>query len=79
MNNFEKTKSIESLDTLIKSIRTLTIKISTRPEGWGYFFLSLERAFISKSVSEILLNLATNVITYIKEGKIEDLDRSSIT
>ncbi|GFS75133.1 DUF1758 domain-containing protein [Trichonephila clavipes] len=56
-----------SLDSLIKRIRTLTVKISDKPEGW----LSLERAFVAKSVTdkfkpEILLNLlgekAANII-----------------
>nr|XP_042912872.1 uncharacterized protein LOC122272902 isoform X1 [Parasteatoda tepidariorum]XP_042912873.1 uncharacterized protein LOC122272902 isoform X2 [Parasteatoda tepidariorum] len=57
-----KNESVESLDSLIKSVRTLTHKIPNRPEGRGYFFSSLERAFISKNVpekfkAEILLNL----------------------
>ncbi|GFU69751.1 hypothetical protein TNCV_1221391 [Trichonephila clavipes] len=34
-----------SLDSLIKSICTLTVKIPDKPEGWSFFFLSLERAF----------------------------------
>lgn len=80
----EKREYIESLDSLIKSVRTLTIKVPSRPESWSYFFSSLERAFISKNVperykAEILLNLlgekATNVITYIKDDELGDYSK----
>ncbi|GFV47981.1 integrase catalytic domain-containing protein [Trichonephila clavipes] len=51
-----------TLDALVKSVRILTVKVPNRPEGWAFFFASLERAFASKNVpekfkSEILLNL----------------------
>ncbi|GFV06461.1 integrase catalytic domain-containing protein [Trichonephila clavipes] len=51
-----------TLDALVKSVRILTVKVPNRPEGWAFFFASLERAFVSKNVpekfkSEILLNL----------------------
>ncbi|GFW03451.1 integrase catalytic domain-containing protein [Trichonephila clavipes] len=51
-----------TLDALVKSVRILTVKMPNRPEGWAFFFASLERAFVSKNVpekfkSEILLNL----------------------
>lgn len=61
-----------SLYSLVKSSRTLTIKVPTRSEGWAFFFSSFERVFASKNVldkykAEILLNLlgekATNAIT----------------
>ncbi|GBN75838.1 hypothetical protein AVEN_78893-1, partial [Araneus ventricosus] len=80
----DKKECIESLDSLIKSIRTLTVKLSNRPEGFSYFFSSLERAFISKNVpekfkAEILLNLlgekASNVITYIKDDELGDYSK----
>ncbi|GBN56105.1 hypothetical protein AVEN_110858-1 [Araneus ventricosus] len=80
----DKKESIESLDSLIKSIRTLTVKLPNRPEGFSYFFSSLERAFISKNVpekfkAEILLNLlgekASNVITYIKDDELGDYSK----
>ncbi|GFX16432.1 uncharacterized protein TNCV_601551 [Trichonephila clavipes] len=50
-----------TLDALVKSVRILTVKVPNRPEGWTFFFASLERAFVSKNVpekfkSEILLN-----------------------
>ncbi|GFU60267.1 integrase catalytic domain-containing protein [Trichonephila clavipes] len=72
-----------SLDSLIKSIRTLTVKISDKPEGWSFFFLSLERAFAAKSVTdkfkpEILLNLlgekAANII-YLNDEDLKNYDK----
>ncbi|GFU93931.1 DUF1758 domain-containing protein [Trichonephila clavipes] len=72
-----------SVDSLIKSIRTLTVKIPDKPEGWSFFFLSLERAFAAKSVTdkfkpEILLNLlgekAANIIIYLKDEDLKNYD-----
>ncbi|GFU22740.1 uncharacterized protein TNCV_763141 [Trichonephila clavipes] len=63
-----------TLDALVKSVRILTVKVPNRPEGWAFFFVSLERAFVSKNVpekfkSEILVNLlgekASKVLTYV--------------
>ncbi|GBO10843.1 hypothetical protein AVEN_104994-1 [Araneus ventricosus] len=74
-------ESQDSLETLIKSVRTLTVKLLTKQENWGFFFSSLERAFSTKNVpekykAEILLNLlgerASNVITYIKDDDLSD-------
>ncbi|GFT65302.1 integrase_H2C2 domain-containing protein [Trichonephila clavipes] len=73
-----------SLNSLIKSIRTLTVKIPDKPGGWSFFFLSLERAFSAKSVSdkfkpEILLNLlgekAANIIIYLKDEDLKNNDK----
>ncbi|GFT12622.1 integrase catalytic domain-containing protein [Trichonephila clavipes] len=73
-----------SLDSLIKSIRTLTVKIPDKPEGWSSFFLSLERAFAAKSVTdkfkpEILLNLlgekVANIIIYLKDEDLKNYDK----
>ncbi|GFU11106.1 integrase catalytic domain-containing protein [Trichonephila clavipes] len=73
-----------SLDSLIKSIRTLTVKIPDKPEGWSFSFLSLERAFAAKSVTdkfkpEILLNLlgekAANIIIYLKDEDLKNYDK----
>ncbi|GFW43054.1 integrase catalytic domain-containing protein [Trichonephila clavipes] len=73
-----------SVDSLIKSIRTLTVKIPDKPEGWSFFFLSLERAFVAKSVTdkfkpEILLNLlgekAANIIIYLKDEDLKNYDK----
>lgn len=52
LGDLEKKEGTESLDSPIKSIRTLTIKFPTRPQGWGYFFSPLKRAFISKTFPE---------------------------
>ncbi|GFS47364.1 hypothetical protein TNCV_4863071 [Trichonephila clavipes] len=41
-----------TLDALVKSVRILTVKVPNRPEGWAFFFASLERAFVSKNVPE---------------------------
>ncbi|GFX61453.1 DUF1758 domain-containing protein [Trichonephila clavipes] len=71
-------------NSLIKSIRTLTVKIPDKPEGWSFFFLSLERAFAAKSVTdkfkpEILLNLlgekAANIIIYLKDEDLKNYDK----
>ncbi|GFV96670.1 integrase catalytic domain-containing protein [Trichonephila clavipes] len=70
-----------SLDALVKSVRMLTVQVPNRPEGWVFFFASLERAFVSKNVpekfkSEILLNLlgekAPNVLTYVKDDELNN-------
>ncbi|GFV76840.1 integrase catalytic domain-containing protein [Trichonephila clavipes] len=68
-----------TLDALVKSVRILTVKVPNRPEGWAFFFASLERAFVSKNVpekfkSKILLNLlgekASNVLTYVNDDEL---------
>ncbi|GFX04291.1 integrase catalytic domain-containing protein [Trichonephila clavipes] len=73
-----------TLDALVKSVRILTVKVPNRPEGWAFFFASLERAFVSKSVpekfkSEILLNLlgekASNVLTYVKDDELNNYEQ----
>ncbi|GFX56544.1 integrase catalytic domain-containing protein [Trichonephila clavipes] len=73
-----------SLDVLGKSVRILTAKEPNRPEGWAFFFASLERAFVSKNVpekfkSEILLNLlgekASNVLTYVTDDELNNYEQ----
>ncbi|GFX06023.1 integrase catalytic domain-containing protein [Trichonephila clavipes] len=73
-----------TLDALVKSVRILTVKVPNRPEGWAFFFASLERAFVSKNVpekfkSEILLNLlgekASNVLTYVKDDELNNYEQ----
>ncbi|GFT08947.1 integrase catalytic domain-containing protein [Trichonephila clavipes] len=77
-------EACNSLDALVKSVRILTVKVPNRPEGWAFLFASLERAFVSKNVpekfkSEILLNLlgekASNVLTYVKEGELNNYEQ----
>ena len=79
-----KIEKCDSLDSLIKSIRTLTIKVPSRPEGWGLFFASLERSFITKNVpdkfkAEILLTVlgekASNIISYINDDELGDYNK----
>lgn len=83
-SNCEEPDSNSSLDCLIKSIRTLTMKVPCKPENWGFYFTSLERAFMTKNVpekykSEILLNLlgekASNIISYIRDDDINEYDK----
>ncbi|GFX75168.1 integrase catalytic domain-containing protein [Trichonephila clavipes] len=74
-----------TLDALVKSVRILTVKVPNRPEGWAFFFASLERAFVSKKnvpekfKSEILLNLlgekASNVLTYVKDDELNNYEQ----
>ncbi|GFV17146.1 integrase catalytic domain-containing protein [Trichonephila clavipes] len=73
-----------TLDALGKSVRILTVKVPNRPEGWAFFFASLERAFVSKNVpeifkTEILLNLlgekASNVLTYVKDDELNNYEQ----
>ncbi|GFY35702.1 integrase catalytic domain-containing protein [Trichonephila clavipes] len=73
-----------TLDESKKSVRILTVKVPNRPEGWAFFFASLERAFVSKNVpekfkSEILLNLlgekASNVLTYVKDDELNNYEQ----
>ncbi|GFV52583.1 integrase catalytic domain-containing protein [Trichonephila clavipes] len=73
-----------SLDALVKSVRILTVKVPNTPEGWAFFFASLERIFVSKNVpekfkSEILLNLlgekASNVLAYVKDDELNNYEQ----
>ncbi|GFW78092.1 integrase catalytic domain-containing protein [Trichonephila clavipes] len=77
-------KGCNTLDALVKSVRILTVKVPNRPEGWAFFFASLERAFVSKNVpekfkSEILLNLlgekASQVLTYVKDDELNNYEQ----
>ncbi|GFW72445.1 integrase catalytic domain-containing protein [Trichonephila clavipes] len=72
-----------SVDSLIKSIRTLTVKIPDKPEGWSFFFI-IRTCICSQSVTdkfkpEILLNLlgekAANIIIYLKDEDLKNYDK----
>ncbi|GBO13006.1 hypothetical protein AVEN_225145-1 [Araneus ventricosus] len=78
-----KNETEESMEVLIKSVRTLTIKVPSKSEDWGFFFTSLERAYSTKKVpekfkAEILLNLlgerASNILTYITEKDLNNYE-----
>ncbi|GFV92441.1 DUF1758 domain-containing protein [Trichonephila clavipes] len=78
----------DKLESLVKSIKTLTIQVPVRSEYFNLFFHSLEKAFEIKSVpddlkAEILLNIlgerVNNLLTYVSQEdlcnyvKIEEL------
>ncbi|GFW34436.1 integrase catalytic domain-containing protein [Trichonephila clavipes] len=69
----------DKLESLVKSIKTLTTQVPVRSESFNLFFHSLEKAFQIKSVpdelkAEILLNIlgerVNNLLTYVSQ---EDL------
>ncbi|GFV15701.1 uncharacterized protein TNCV_986841 [Trichonephila clavipes] len=69
---------------MIKSIRTLSLPVPTRSENFNLFFQSLERAFLTKKItdeykSEILIDLlgerAHNVLLYIKKEELNDYEK----
>ncbi|GFW40710.1 uncharacterized protein TNCV_4527991 [Trichonephila clavipes] len=71
----------DKLESLVKSIKTLTIQVPVRSESFYLFFHSLEKAFQIKSVpdelkAEILLNIlgerVNNLLTYVSQ---EDLKK----
>ncbi|KAF8791621.1 hypothetical protein HNY73_006462 [Argiope bruennichi] len=76
----------ESIEQIIKSIRTLTMPIPTKSEKFNLFFNILERAFETKQVkteykAEVLLNLlgekCRHVLLYTNESEIKDYDSFS--
>ncbi|GFU88047.1 integrase catalytic domain-containing protein [Trichonephila clavipes] len=75
----EPSSITDKLESLVKSIKTLTIQVPVRSESFNSFFHSLEKAFQIKSVpdelkAEILLNIlgerVNNLLTYVSQ---EDL------
>ncbi|GFU75181.1 transposon Ty3-I Gag-Pol polyprotein [Trichonephila clavipes] len=73
-----------SIENFILSVRTLTLPIPKKQEGWNLFFSSLERSFKTKNVpdefkGEILLNLlgekAENILVYVKDEEISDYNK----
>ncbi|GFW83389.1 integrase catalytic domain-containing protein [Trichonephila clavipes] len=75
----EPSSITDKLESLVKSIKTLTIQVPVRSESFNVFFHSLEKAFQIKSVpdelkAEILLNIlgerVNNLLTYVSQ---EDL------
>ncbi|GBM61416.1 hypothetical protein AVEN_70776-1 [Araneus ventricosus] len=69
-------ESQDPLETLIKSVRTLTVKLTTKQENWVFFFSLSTKNVPEKYKAEILLNLlgerASNVITYVKDDDLSD-------
>ncbi|GFT04836.1 DUF1758 domain-containing protein [Trichonephila clavipes] len=75
----EPSSITDKLESLVKSIKTLTIQVPVRSESFNLFFHSLEKAFQIKSVpdelkAEILLNIlgerVNNLLSYVSQ---EDL------
>ncbi|GFX65017.1 integrase catalytic domain-containing protein [Trichonephila clavipes] len=75
----EPSSITDKLESLVKSIKTLTIQVPVNSESFNLFFHSLEKAFQIKSVpdelkAEILLNIlgerVNNLLTYVSQ---EDL------
>ncbi|GFT87992.1 integrase catalytic domain-containing protein [Trichonephila clavipes] len=72
----EPSSITDKLESLVKSIKTLTIQVPVRSESFNLFFHSLEKAFQIKSVpnelkAEILLNILgeriNNLLTYVSQ------------
>ncbi|GFW88934.1 integrase catalytic domain-containing protein [Trichonephila clavipes] len=72
----EPSSITDKLESLVKSIKTLTIQVPVRSESFNLFFHSLEKVFQIKSVpdelkAEILLNIlgerVNNLLTYARK------------
>ncbi|GFW03202.1 DUF1758 domain-containing protein [Trichonephila clavipes] len=70
-----------NIESLIKSIKTLTIPVPLRAESFNLFFQSIEKAFKTKNVPEklkpeILLNIlgekANNLMIYLRDEDLSD-------
>ncbi|GFT82251.1 integrase catalytic domain-containing protein [Trichonephila clavipes] len=73
-----------NIESLIKSIKTLTIPLPLKAESLNLFFQSIEKAFKTKNVPEklkpeILLNIlgekANNLMIYLREDDLSDYNR----
>ncbi|GBN73037.1 hypothetical protein AVEN_264720-1 [Araneus ventricosus] len=74
----------DNLESLIKSVKTLTIPVPVRSESFNLFFHSLEKAFQNKSVpnelkAEILSNIlgekANNLLAYVSQEDLCDYEK----
>lgn len=72
------------IENLIRSVRTLSMPVPSRPENYHLFFESLERAFTTKNVPdnqkpEILVNIlgekASQVLLTIPAGDLKDYNK----
>ncbi|GFW37881.1 integrase catalytic domain-containing protein [Trichonephila clavipes] len=73
-----------NIESLIKSIKTLTIPVPLRAESFNLFFQSIEKAFKTKNVPEklkpeILLNIlgekANNLMIYLRDEDLSDYNK----
>ncbi|GBN34068.1 hypothetical protein AVEN_142676-1 [Araneus ventricosus] len=74
----------DNLESLMKSVKTLTIPVPVRSESFNLFFHSLEKAFQNKSVpnelkAEILLNIlgekVNNLLAYVSQEDLCDYEK----
>ncbi|GFT05473.1 hypothetical protein NPIL_66171 [Nephila pilipes] len=47
--NNGQTSRVKSLDEIVKMVRLLAVKVTSKSDGWDYFFSSLEKAFASEN------------------------------
>ncbi|GFU61590.1 integrase catalytic domain-containing protein [Trichonephila clavipes] len=73
-----------NIESLIKSIKTLTIPVPLRAESFNLFFQSIEKAFKTKNVPEklkpeILLNIleekANDLMIYLRDEDLSDYNK----
>ncbi|GFV06556.1 integrase catalytic domain-containing protein [Trichonephila clavipes] len=76
-----------NIESLIKSIKILTIPVPLREESFNLFFQSIEKAFKTKNVPEklkpeILLNIlgekANNLMIYLRKEDLSDYNKLKI-
>lgn len=84
VSSSESESSHQTLENLVKSIKTLTIAVPTKAESFNLFFRSLEKAFKTKCVreefkAEILLNIlgekVNNLLVYVSEDELNNYER----
>ncbi|GFW46993.1 integrase catalytic domain-containing protein [Trichonephila clavipes] len=77
----EPSSITDKLESLVKSIKTLTIQVPVRSESFNLFFHSLEKAFQIKSMpdelkAKILLNIlgerVNNLLTYVSQQDLSN-------
>ncbi|GFV45226.1 DUF1758 domain-containing protein [Trichonephila clavipes] len=73
-----------NVETLLKSVKTLTIPVPSRQESYNLFFQSLEKAFKIKEVpgqfkGEILLNMlgerVNNLLVHVSEEELNNYSK----
>ncbi|GFW38096.1 integrase catalytic domain-containing protein [Trichonephila clavipes] len=84
LDNERTGEGCKTLDALVKSVRILTVKVPNGPEGWAFFFASLERAFVSKKCAreiqvgdfiKFVGRKASNVLTYVKDDELNNYEQ----
>jgi transposase InsO family protein len=74
---------VRRIDEIVKAIRILTVKTPSKPEGWHFFFKSLEKAFASEGTdqsvqAQVLICLlgekAANLLTHLDSEEYNDYE-----